>query len=426
MPATPALVSRGRFGLGLRDGVLLLLAELAGCGVGVGGRRLLVGERLLEVRLVGLRELLLADVGVRHFLVGLVLAGLEVELFGRRRLRCGTRRGNRVRRPLLLGTHRGDRLGHRLGRVGRGRGGGLDVLGRPLLTLGHQTLDLALHLAGLARLRVVVGLLQGLRRLRLDGRLDRRDERLLVERARLLGVHCVDLGRLGLPRHVVGRSQRGVLGLLGLRRRRRVCALVLGEALDLAGDLFEGLILVGSNGFRRYRRLQQLVGRQRERRPHPPPPAAARRGALPPRATPIRLRLGGFGRRLAEWADRRHRLGRRHRLFRRNRRRTEAGRRHSERRRRRLGAFQVDGNADPLGRLEPFLHGVDRGLVAAQLLQRRVDVRDGLLAGPPHPGSEQRVDRRVAGGALQRRRTRLDLPRRGRGWPCVSHRQVRR
>ena len=94
---------RGRFGLGLRDDVLLLLAELAGCGVGVCGRRLLVGERLLEVRLVGLRELLLADLGVRHFLVGLVLAGLEVELFGRRRFRYGTRGGNRCGGPCCSG-----------------------------------------------------------------------------------------------------------------------------------------------------------------------------------------------------------------------------------------------------------------------------------------------------------------------------------
>ena len=89
---------RGRFGLGLRDDVLLLLAELPGRRVSVGGRRLLVGKRLLEIRLVGLRELLLADVGVRHLLVGLLLAGLEIELFGRRRFRCGTRGGYRRRR----------------------------------------------------------------------------------------------------------------------------------------------------------------------------------------------------------------------------------------------------------------------------------------------------------------------------------------
>ena len=68
----------------------------------------------------------------------------------------------------------------------------------PSLPWRDQALDLALDLAGLAGLLVVVGLLQRLRRLRLDGRLHRRDERLLVERARLLGVHRVGLGRLGL------------------------------------------------------------------------------------------------------------------------------------------------------------------------------------------------------------------------------------
>ena len=46
----------GRFGLGLGDGVLLLLAELSGCGVGVCGRLLLIGKRLLEIRLVRLRQ----------------------------------------------------------------------------------------------------------------------------------------------------------------------------------------------------------------------------------------------------------------------------------------------------------------------------------------------------------------------------------
>ena len=97
---------RGRFGLGLRDDVLLLLAELAGCGVGVCGRLLLVGKRLLEIRFVRFRQLLLADVGVRHLLVRLLLAGLEVELLGRRRFGYRTRGGNRCGGSLLLGPHR--------------------------------------------------------------------------------------------------------------------------------------------------------------------------------------------------------------------------------------------------------------------------------------------------------------------------------
>ena len=43
----------------------------AGRGVGVRGRGLLVGEALLELGLVGLRQLLLADLAVGHLLVGL-------------------------------------------------------------------------------------------------------------------------------------------------------------------------------------------------------------------------------------------------------------------------------------------------------------------------------------------------------------------
>ena len=62
---------RGGLGLALRDDVLLLLAELPGRGVGVLGRGVLVGQRLLELRLVRLGQLRLADVGTGHLLVGL-------------------------------------------------------------------------------------------------------------------------------------------------------------------------------------------------------------------------------------------------------------------------------------------------------------------------------------------------------------------
>jgi hypothetical protein len=61
---------------------LLVLTELPGSGVGMGRSGLLVGEGLLELRLVGLRQLLLGDTIVRQRLVGLVLAGREVELAG--------------------------------------------------------------------------------------------------------------------------------------------------------------------------------------------------------------------------------------------------------------------------------------------------------------------------------------------------------
>ena len=105
----------------------------------------------------------------------------------------------------------------------------------------------------------------------------------IVERARLLGVHRVGLRRLGLPSHIVGRGERGVLGLLGLRRGRRVRAFVPGEGLDIPGDLFERGILVWSNGFRRDRWLQQLVGRQWRSGDggSTPPPVGAAGGAAP-------------------------------------------------------------------------------------------------------------------------------------------------
>ena len=96
-------------------------------------------------------------------LVDLVLAGLEVDLLRRRRLGHRTGGRDRHRRAGLLGGHRRDRLRHRLRLVRRRLGGRLDVLGLALLALGDQSLDLALDLAGLARLLVVVGLLQRLR-----------------------------------------------------------------------------------------------------------------------------------------------------------------------------------------------------------------------------------------------------------------------
>ena len=81
--------------LALGDGLLLLLAVLGRRRVRVLGGLLLVGQRALELRLAGLRQLLVGDLGVGHLLVGLVLAGLEVDLLGRgglgHRARCRDR-----------------------------------------------------------------------------------------------------------------------------------------------------------------------------------------------------------------------------------------------------------------------------------------------------------------------------------------------
>ena len=137
MPVTPGRRLGGRLGLALLEDPLLLLAELPGRGVGVRGRGLLVGEALLELRLVGLRQLLLGDPALRHLLVGLVLARLEVDLLGRCRFGHGARRRDRDGLAGLLLRHRGDRLGDRLRLVGRRRGRRLDVLGLAVLALGR-------------------------------------------------------------------------------------------------------------------------------------------------------------------------------------------------------------------------------------------------------------------------------------------------
>ena len=81
----------------------------------------------------------------------------------------------------------------------------------------------------------------------------------------LLGVHGVGLGRLGLAGQVVGRRQRRVLGLLRLRRGRRVRPLRLGERLDVLRDLGEGGVALRLHAGRLDRRLQQLLTRERGR-----------------------------------------------------------------------------------------------------------------------------------------------------------------
>ncbi|MCA1673841.1 MAG: hypothetical protein LC799_17110, partial [Actinobacteria bacterium] len=159
MPATPALVSAPACALPLLDDLLLVLAKLRGRGVGVGGGGLLVGQCLLELGLVGLRQLRLGDLRVGHLLVGLMRTGREVDLLGWRRLGHRTRGRERHRLVRLLLGHRRDRLRDRRGLIRWGLGGGLDVLGLALLALRDQALDLALDLAYLAGLFVVVGLL---------------------------------------------------------------------------------------------------------------------------------------------------------------------------------------------------------------------------------------------------------------------------
>ena len=76
---------RGSLDLALRQDLVLLRPELAGRRIGVRSRGLLVSKALLELRLVRLRELLVADFRVRHLLIGLLFTGGEIQLLGRRR-----------------------------------------------------------------------------------------------------------------------------------------------------------------------------------------------------------------------------------------------------------------------------------------------------------------------------------------------------
>ena len=191
----------------------------------------------------------------------------------------------------------------------------------PVLALGDQALDLALDLAGLAGLLVVVGLLERLGRLRLDGGLHRGDERLLVERARPAGRPSCRPWRPwpARPRSSVGASAASWASL-AFDAAGGCAFLPLAKPLTRAGDLGERRVLVGPDAGRGDRRLQQLVGGQRRRsrrraRRRPPPAAGA--GAAPAGAAPLPgRRLRRLRRGLAQRADRRHRLGRRHRLLR--------------------------------------------------------------------------------------------------------------
>ena len=379
----------------------------AGRGVGVRGRGLLVRQRSLEFRLVGIRQLRFADLGVREFLVRLRLPGREVGLLGRRRLGCGARGRDRRRLSRLFGGHRGDRLRYRLGLIRRSFGSRLDVLGLTVLAGRDQALDLPLDLTGLAGLLVVVGLLQRLRRLRLDRRLHGRDERLLVERPRLLGVHTVDLRRLRLTGHIIGGGHRGVLRLLGLRRGHRVRLLRRSETLDVRVHLAECGVIPGSDAGRRRGRLQQFVGRQRSGTCHWDSAHRRRGGAAGWRSrgsVPAGPRSGVWclRARLAERGHRRDRFLGRDRLLLGDRPRPEPGLGHRQRGCRRLRALEVNRDAGRLRRVQPLLHRVDHRFVPADLPQGGVDVGDGLLTGGTQLAGHQRAHRGVAGAPLQR------------------------
>ena len=126
---------------------------------------------------------------------------------GRDRTGGGDRHGG----SRLLRAHRGDRLRHRLPEVSRRRRlparcpflAGPFLVARPLTTSPLTSPALPDS--------PVVGLLQRLRRLRLDGRLDRGDERLLVERACLLRPSCRPLAAPAWPLRSSVRTKCRVL-----------------------------------------------------------------------------------------------------------------------------------------------------------------------------------------------------------------------
>ncbi len=175
-----------RVALGLAEHALLGLAVVRGSCGGVLLGLVASGQRGLELRLVGLLDLLVGDVGLGHLGVDLGRPGGEIGVRTRHGRRHGRGATDRRRRCAdRLGRHRRDRLGLGLGRVRRGHGRVLDVLLRALLALLDEPAHLALDLARAAFLEVV-GLLEVLGRRGLDRLPDGRDERRTVERARLL------------------------------------------------------------------------------------------------------------------------------------------------------------------------------------------------------------------------------------------------
>ena len=127
---TPAAVAAAACALPWAMVAFSCCAELRRGGVGVRRGRLLVGERALELRLARLRELLLGDVRVGHLLVGLVLARLEVDLLGRRRLRHRARPpGSATAWPGLSGAIGVTGFATALDVSGGAVGRGLDVRG---------------------------------------------------------------------------------------------------------------------------------------------------------------------------------------------------------------------------------------------------------------------------------------------------------
>ena len=133
----PGVGDRGGLPSALLDHLLLLPAVLLGSGVGMLRCSLLGLECLLELRLVGVGELLLGDPCTRHLLVGLVLACLQVHLLGRGWLGRRVIGSDHCGGAGLLRGQRRHGLGYRRGRVGRCLGGPLDVLGLVFLAACH-------------------------------------------------------------------------------------------------------------------------------------------------------------------------------------------------------------------------------------------------------------------------------------------------
>ena len=124
-----------------------------------------------------------------------------------------------------------------------------------------------------------------------------------------------------------------------------------------AGHLGERRVVLRPHRGRRHRRLEELVRRQggagpRGARARRPRPVRGRRLAArrPCRAA----RLGPSRARLAERADRPDRLRRRHRLLAGHRSRPEAGLRHRQRGRRRLGPSRSTGTPAAFAAFRPF------------------------------------------------------------------------
>lgn len=216
------------------QGLLFLSAEFGRGCLRVRFGLLLGVQGSGELRFVRLLELLLGDLGVGHRAVQLTRTVGQRHLVGRLRRGHALRRADlRRRRAGLFFGHRRDGFGRGLTRIGRSLGGVFDALFGGRFAALDQAADLVFDPARLAGVFELLGLLHVFGRRGIDRLAHGGDEGLLVEVARLLVAHLVDLSGGGLTGDVVARRDGGSLRLGDFRAGRRVFLLLRLDLLDL-------------------------------------------------------------------------------------------------------------------------------------------------------------------------------------------------